>query len=140
MKAKGLALLLAMMLLTGFVLPLPECYVTRLNCPRKASGSCHVFAEQRDPGKSPCCMGVRFSQSLGEQEKPQKCLELSRKLKFYPVRSLLTGAPDTSLVFVVASDVSTVPTPGLQNSGSMILVKYRQRAGPIFLQNQSFLI
>jgi len=140
MERKGLALLLAMMLLTGFVLPLPECYVTRVNCPRKASGSCHVFAEQRDPGKSPCSFGFRFSRSRGEQEKPKKCCELLRKLKSYPVRSLLTVIPDPTLMFVVASDASTTPTPVLKNCSSIIPVKYRQRAGPIFLQNQSFLI
>ncbi|MBI4962803.1 MAG: hypothetical protein HY913_05960 [Desulfomonile tiedjei] len=140
MERKGLALVLGMMLLTGLALPLPECYLTRVNCPMKTNGSCHVFAGQREAGKSCCGQGFRFSQSRGNHQKPDKCYELFRKLKTYPVRSLLTVVPDTAVAFVIGADASKSSNPTLKNTGSKMLARDRQRAGPIFVQNQSLLI
>ncbi len=139
MNRRGLILLLTMALLTGFVLPLPECYLTKLNCPRRGDGSCMVFAKDCEPAKSGCGQACPLAQSRGEQEKPKKCCEHFQKLKSYPVRSLVGQALDIDRAFIVVADVSLAARDAFQTGSLTTSVNKGERASPILLQKQSFL-
>jgi hypothetical protein len=139
MKRKAIMLLLAAVLLSGFAHPLPECYLTKVNCPRKANGACQVFAGQCESAKSACGKQCPLSQSLGQREKEQTCYELLSKIKSYPVRSLLTLAPDGESARSIVADASLVIRTTLQGASCIQSVNGCERASPIFLQDQSFL-
>lgn len=139
MRRRGLILLLTMALTTGFVFPMPECLLSKLNCDRRASSSCPVFAGPCEPEKFGCEQGCPLAESRGEQEKPKKCFEPFVKLKSYPIRALVSLVPKIDWVSVVFADASLAAGDTFQTGCFTSLVNGGERASQIFLQNQSFL-
>lgn len=140
MRRECLTLLLAMVLMAGSIFPLPECYLTKVNCPRKATGSCPVVAGACQRTGPACGRACPVSQSCGAQQAPRARYELLRKLKFFPVRSLLNLGLENVSVFAVLADTSSVDRLPLQDARSKRPIDACERASPRFIQNQSLLI
>ncbi|MEW6530949.1 MAG: hypothetical protein AB1473_08950 [Thermodesulfobacteriota bacterium] len=140
MKRKGLGLFLVIALLAGFLLPLPECYITKVNCPRKSNGIFRVPVKQCQSAKASCGSGCPFAQSSSEQGNPENRYELLQKLKSYPVRSLLTSVADAEWAYLIATDSSSVVRAPFQEARFIRPINGCERASPILLQKQSLLI
>jgi hypothetical protein len=140
MRRECLTLLVAMVLMAGSMFPLPECYFTKVNCPRKATGSCLVFAGACQRTGLACGRACPVSQSCGEQQAPRARYELLKKLKFFPVRSLLSLGLENVSVFAVLADTSAVDRLPLRDARSTRPIDACERASPRFIQNQSLLI
>jgi hypothetical protein len=140
MKKKGLGLFLVIALVAGFLLPLPECYVTKLNCPRRTNSFIRVHVQQCEFAKTSCGLGCPFSRSSGEQEDSHNRYELLQKFKSYPVRSLLTLFSDAEWAYSIATDSSLVVRAPLQEERFARSINGGERASPIFLQKHSLLI
>lgn len=140
MRRKGLTLLLATMLMAGSIFPLPECYLTKVNCPRKATGTCPVFAGKCQSAKQSCGQVCPFSQANNEQPKSKTCYKLLQKLQFYPVRSLVSLSPENVSAITLLTDTYSTSGVSLQDTLFTSSVDTCERASPLFIQNQSFLI
>jgi hypothetical protein len=140
MRRKGLTLLLATVLMAGSIFPLPECYLTKVNCPRKATGACPVFGGKCQSAEQVCGQVCPFSQANNKRLKSKTCYKLLQKLQFYPVRSLVSLSPENVSVITQLTDTHSNSGVSFQDTLFMSSVGTCERASPLFIQNQSFLI
>ncbi len=139
MERRGLILLLIIALTTGFVFPMPECFVSKMDCDRQVSASCPVFAGSTPPENISCGTGCPLSESRDEQEKPKKGFEPFVKLKTYPIRSLANLVPLMDWAPGALLNTSLAYGGSLQIGYPSTFANRGERASPIFLQNQSLL-
>jgi hypothetical protein len=139
MRRKGFILLLTFTLTAGFAFPLPECFLTKVNCNSIATASCPVFAGKCVPMKTSCGRECPFSDCRDKQQQPEKYFKPFQKLKFYTMRSLVSLVPNIDWAFVVASDESLFARDAFRIRCIATLANGGERASPIFLQKQSFL-
>lgn len=140
MKKKGLTLLLTLVFFTGYLVPLPECFLTKMNCPRRGTGTCEVFAGQCESMESSCGERCPLSQACKEQQSAQTRYELLKKLKFYPVRLLVKRLPDFDSGLVLTAAMGLSGSYSLQEPALSTSAVSCERASPIFIRIQSFLI
>ena len=140
MRKKGLILLLAWVFVAVATFPMPECYFTKVNCPLRGTGSCKVFAGKCQSNDSVCGQTCPFSHSNQDQQKPKTCYEQFRKVTFYPVQSWLDLSPKEISIFPILVDTSLAYGPTLRDGRFTQPVHGCERASPLFMKNQSFLI
>ena len=139
MKRRGLRLLLSTMLLIVFLFPLPECYLTKRNCPRKTTSACPVLGGECKSGELDCGRGCPLSEARGRLKKSNSCCERLNKLKSYPFRSWFSLAPATDCLVCVAVECASAVRDSLGILSLSKSANLGERASPVLLRKQSFL-
>jgi len=103
-KAKpGVSLLLTLIFLAGLVAPVPECFVTRLVCPRAKALACP--APQAEVSRSHAALAACCA-------KPEKREAARPRLKLAEVRSWMKPyAPEREIVQAPALPTALLPSP-----------------------------
>ena len=145
MVRKSIYMALGLFFLIVMAFPLPECYVTRPDCPKRGSGPCPYSSS--DAAKSCGAMSCP-SQRLGPMSKPHadgfqtsssKRPLYSRLVTHISVRGEDVGHLPAVRAAALAPDL---PEPFLthQFHAPVFIDERHPRAGPLIVLNQTFLI